>query len=222
VAFILAGAALGLAGAGCSSAPVPRDEQVRLLMEKSARLQEELHQSQQQVADLSAAGRTPPTVQPVPEDPFRPVSIQISALSGVVDRGAGPARERLRILFEPLDATDDVVKRAGSLELEALEPGAKDKPPLYYQKWAFSLDELAQTWVSGLGTYAYVLRLQWPGGKPPSTPTLLVRAKFRTLDGRVLTTETEVNVAPPAVPAPVAAPAAPAKPSAPVGSPGAK
>jgi hypothetical protein len=202
VAFILTGLTLGLAGAGCSSAPVARDQQVRMLMDKSARLQEELHQSQQKVADLTAAGVTPVAKPPATPDPFQPVAIQISALSGVVDRGGGPAKERLRILLEPLDATEDVVKRAGSLELEALEPGAKDQPPKPYHHWSLTMDDMTQTWVSGLGTYAYVLRLPWPDGKPPATPTLLVRAKFMPIGGRLLQTEAEINLAPPAAPAP--------------------
>ncbi len=201
VVVVLAGFALGLGGTGCAmGTPISRDEQVRLLMEKNRRLQAELQDSQQKVGDLTAAGRTPAPA-PAPEDPYRACRVQVGSLSGVVDRGGGPAKERLRLIIYPVDASGDVVKRAGRLDLEILEPGPKGQPPKPFGHWSLPADELALTWLSGLGEYGYVLRLPWPQGKPPAAETLLVRAKFMTFDGRTLATEAEVPVAPPAVPA---------------------
>ena len=192
--------------------PISHDEQVRMLMEKDRRLQNDLYESKQREAELAAAGRTP--VLPPPEDPYRAVSLQIGSLSGVVDRAAGPAKERLRVLVYPVDAAGDVVKRAGRLDLDVLEPGPKGQPPKPFGHWSLPADELAMTWLSGLGEYGYVLRLPWPQGKAPATETVLVRAKFTTLDGRSLSAESEVPVTP--------APVPPAKESAPGAVPGAK
>ena len=200
-------AALAIAGAGCavSSSALSSSEQMRQMADQNRRLNEELQASQQKVADLTAAGRKPSPPLPA-EDPFRAVAVRINSSSGVVDRGTGFARERLRVLIEPLDASGDVVKRAGGLELESFVPGARGRPPTPYHVWKFPADELMQTWVSGLGSYAYILRLPWPDGKPPEGDTLMLKATFATPDGRVLTTEASVPIehgppaSPPAVP----------------------
>lgn len=208
---VLAAVVLALVGGGCAmSGPLSDGDQIRMLMEKDRRLQAELSEAQQKAADLAAAGRTPAPA-PAPEDPYRAVAVTIGGLTNVVDRGSGPAKERLRVIVEPIDASGDVVKRAGSLMIEAFEPGPAGQPPKLYNKWTFSPNVLAETWLSGLGEYAYVLRLAWPMAKPPATDMILVRATFTTLDGRVLVTESAVSVKS-AAPAPVtAAPPASAK-----------
>jgi hypothetical protein len=215
VVIVLSGLALTLAGAGCAAnaSPLSRDEQLQQLMETNRRLQNDLQDSQQRVADLVASGRTP-ALQPVTEDPYRAVALQIGSLSGVVDRGGGPAKERLRILLYPTDASGDVVKRAGRLDLEVLEPGQKGQPPKPVGKWSLPADELALTWLSGLGEYGNVLRLPWPQGKPPATETVIIKARFTTLDGRTLPAETEVPITAPVAP--------PAKQPAPGTGPGAR
>ena len=110
VVVVLAGFALGLGGTGCAmGTPISRDEQVQLLMEKNRRLQAELQDSQQKVGDLTAAGHIPSPAQ-APEDPYRAVSLQVGSLSGVVDRSGGPAKERLRLIIYPVNASGDVVK----------------------------------------------------------------------------------------------------------------
>jgi hypothetical protein len=211
VGIVLAGMALAWAGAGCGGPSMSRDDQIRMLMEKSRRLQTELQESQQKAADLAAAGRTPAPAPAAAEDPFQAVGLRIGKLSGVVDRTAGLSRERLRVVVEPLDAAGDVVKRAGRLELETFEVPLKNLPLKPYFTWKFPQENLSETWLSGLGEYAYVLRLAWPEGRPPTTPTILVRARFTTLDGRLLMAEAEV----PVETAPAAAPAVPAKQPAP-------
>lgn len=201
VAILVAGLAVACSGAGCATGgnSLSRDQQIQQLMEKNRLLQADLHQSQQRVADLVASGRTPAS-PPASQDPYRAVSLQIGAGSGVVDRAAGPAKERLRVLIYPVDASGDVVKRAGSLDLVILEPGAKGQPPLAkpFGHWSLPADELAMTWLSGLGEYGYVLRLPWPQDKPPTSEAVIVRARFTTLDGRTLSAEAEIPIKQPA------------------------
>ena len=199
-AGLLAGVALGIAGAGCSATSLSRDEQIQMLMAKDRRLQEELHAAQQKIAALSASGAQPRPAA-APEDPFRAAAVRIGRLSGVVDADRPPADQRLRVILEPLDATGDVVKRAGSIELEAFEraPAAGAAPAAgerLYHLWTFSADELAQTWLSGLGSYGYVVKLPWPDARPPVGETLHLRARLKTLAGQVL--EAEMNILLPA------------------------
>jgi hypothetical protein len=205
VGLILAAMAAG--GTGCASSALSSSEQMRLMSDQNRRLNTDLQTSQQKVADLLASGRTPNPVT-ASEDPYRAVAVRLGSASGVVDRGAGPIRERLRIIVEPLDATGDVVKRAGSLELEAREPAARGQPSPIYHVWKFSAAEMMETWLSGLGGYAYILRLPWPDGKPPAGDTLIFKVTFATPDGRVLAAQCAVPIehGPVAPPAPAPSP----------------
>jgi len=185
-------AAVAVAGAGCGRSSLSRDEQVRMLMAKDRRLQNELQASQQKVAELTAAGQTPVAPPAAPQDPFRAVAIRFSGFTGVMRGSDKPSEQRLKIVLEPVDAAGDAVKRAGSLDLEALVPGAKGQPPQTYHRWKFPTDEFAQTWLSGLGSYAYVLWLPWPEGRPPGGDTLILRATFTGVGSEVLSAEATI------------------------------
>lgn len=201
VAVLTGSVILGIVGAGCSATSLSREEQNQMLMAKDRRLQEELHAAQAKIASLTAAGAQPRAASATPEDPFRAVAVRFGQYSGVVDENRPPADQRLRIILEPLDATGDVVKRAGSLELEAFEqtPAAGPAPGAaagagerLYHLWTFSADDLAQTWLSGLGSYGYVIKLPWPNARPPAGETLRLKARLKTLSGRVLPAEMEI------------------------------
>ncbi|MCX5682950.1 MAG: hypothetical protein NT049_04620 [Planctomycetota bacterium] len=204
-AGLVGGMILAIVGAGCSATSLSHDEQNQMLMAKDRRLQEELHAAQEKIASLTASGVQPRAAAAMPADPFHAVAVRISPLSGVVDAGRTPADQRLRVILEPLDATGDVVKRAGSLELEAFEqaPAASPAPGAtagerLYRLWTFSADDLAETWLSGLGTYAYVLKLPWPDARPPADQVLRLKARLKTLSGQVLQTEMEIPLRAPA------------------------
>ncbi len=188
--------------AGCGG-PLGRDEEVRMLMARNRQLEDGLLASEKKVAELTAAGARPAPLPAAPEDPFRPVAVRFSPYGGVVDTGGPVGSERLKVVLELVDATGDRVKRAGRLDLEALAPGPAGQPPRPYHQWKFSADELRQTWLSGLGAYGYILRLPWPGGRRLEGDRLLLRARFTTLAGEVLTAETEITL--PAAAAPGAA-----------------
>jgi hypothetical protein len=201
LAALLGIAIFGIVGAGCSGTSLSRDEQIQQLMAKDRRLQEELHAAQEKIAALTASGAQPRAAPATVEDPFRAVAVRFGRYTGVVDENRPPADQRLRVILEPLDATGDVVKRAGSLELEAFErapaagpaaPAAAAPGERLYHIWTFSMDDLRQTWLSGLGSYGYVLKLPWPEARPPAGQALHLKARFRTLAGQVLEAETEV------------------------------
>ena len=196
VGVLLAGVGLGLAGAGCSTTSLSHDEQVRMLMTRDRRSQEELLAAQQRIAQLTASGAQPVAAPAPAEDPFRPVAVRFGKYSGVLDENLPATQQRLKIVIELLDATGDAVKRAGSLDLEALTPPAQAGQP--FHRWTFSVDELRQTWLSGLGTYGYILKLPWPAGRAPAGDRLLLRAKFTTLSGEVLAAETAIPLPRPA------------------------
>jgi hypothetical protein len=231
VGVLLAGVGLGLAGAGCSTTSLSHDEQVQMLMARDRRGQEELLAAQQRITQLTASGaqpRPPFSLGGPVEDPFRPAAVRFGKYSGVLDENRSATQQRLRVVIELLDATGDVVKRAGSLDLEALTPPAGSEkvgsekvsgtlrlkvpdtfsdhpgaaPPAQagqpFHRWTFSVDELRQTWLSGLGTYGYILKLPWPAGRAPAGDRLVLRARFTTLSGEVLTAEAEIPLPRPA------------------------
>ena len=185
--------------AGCAG-PLGRDEEVRMLMARNRQLEDNLLASEKKVAELTAAGARPAPLPETADDPFRPVAVQFSSYSGVVDAGGPVAAERLKVVLELLDATGDRIKRAGQLDLEALTPASAGEAPKPYHRWRFTTDELRQTWLSGMGAYGYILRLPWPDGRRPQGDRLILRARFAALTGEVLTAETEISLLPAAAP----------------------
>ncbi len=186
-----AGAAMILA-AGCTSQPLSRGEKVEMLMARSARLEGELLATRQRLAELEGTGRPAPETAKAVEDPFRAVALRFGKFTGGINADGRPGDQRLKVVLEPLDAEGDVVKRAGSLDLEAVElVGGK---PQTLAEWKWTREEFAKTWLSGLGLYAYVLKLDWPGGKPPASDRVLLRARFTTLSGEVLSAEQEITL----------------------------
>ena len=163
-----------------------------MLMTRSARLEEELLATRQRLAELEGTGRPAPEAAKAVEDPFRAVAVRFGKFTGGINADGRPGDQRLKVVLEPLDAEGDVVKRAGSLKLEALEPGGKEATPI--GRWAWPTEEFAKTWLSGLGLYAYVLKLDWPGGKPPASDRVLLRARFTALSGEVLQAEQEITL----------------------------
>jgi hypothetical protein len=195
-AVLACGGILVLLGAGCGGA-LSEEQQITALMAQSRQLEVDLREREQRIAELTGAGATPPAPAapaPASEDPYRPIAIRFGKFTGLVGAGDPVEKQRLKIVIEPLDAEGDVVKRAGSLQVEALEEGAKEETPRPFHRWEFPQEELAQTWLSGLGAYAYVLKLPWPDGRRPSADRLLLRATFTTLAGEPLTTETRIDL----------------------------
>lgn len=191
------GAAAGLAAAvaalaGCAPAPLSRDARVEALLKENRRVEDLLIASEKRLAQLSEPGQAPPEAPtPKTEDPFVAVAVRFGKYSDIVGTGGKPGDERLKVILEPLDAEGDVVKRLGALELQVFEPGADAAKP--FAGWRFSPEDLAKTWLSGLGTYAYVLKLPWPEGRPPRPGDLRLRATFTTLSGAPLKAETTVS-----------------------------
>jgi len=190
-ALAAAGAAMILA-AGCEGQPLSRDEKAEMLMARSASLEDELLATRQRLAELEGTGRPAPEVAETVEDPFRAVAVRFGKFTGGLATDGRPGDQRLKVVLEPLDAEGDVVKHAGSLELEVLDFAADQ--PQALADWKWTRQEFAKTWLSGLGLYAYVLKLDWPGGKPPASDRVLLRARFTTLEGEVLEAEREITL----------------------------
>jgi len=192
LAGLLGCVAVTLAGSGCGAA-LSKDEELQVLAHENLVLQDRLVACERRVADLTAAGAQPKPAAAPAADPFRVAAIRFNKHTGVLE-GGGPADERLKIILEPLDESGEIVKRAGSLELEALNPAPAGQPPKLVHRWQFPLADLAQTWTNMLSVTGYVLKLPWPEGRRPAGPGVIVRAKFTTLSGEALAAETQVTL----------------------------
>jgi len=168
---------------GCTRPALTRDETVEALRAEVRRLQDEVRTAEARAADTAAA----PAAKPA-EDPFQALAVRFGTYTGV----PASSPDRLKVVLEPLDREGDVVKRAGRLVLKTLAAGADGAAAEPYHTWTFPQEDLAETWIGTLGIRAYVLKLPWPGGQPPATEALLLRAAFTTVDGRTLETETRV------------------------------
>lgn len=193
MAGILGGVAMALVGSGCAGGALTRDDEVRALLERNRGLQDKLAACEKRIAELAAAGAQPKPVAAPVADPFRAVAIRFSKFTGVLE-GGKPADERLKVILEPLDESGETVKRAGGLDLEALEPGPPGQPAKPFARWTFPMADLSQTWINMLSVTGYVLKLPWPGGRRPAAEGLVLRAKFTAVSGEVLTAETQVPV----------------------------
>jgi len=181
----------------CTPPALTLEQRIAILLEQKRSLQEEIRQRDLRIAELaggpSTSTRPQKPTEPAPlevQDPFRATAIRFNRHTGGVDTDGRPGDDQIKIILEPLDAEGDVVKRAGSLEIEIFHT-AEDK----IARWKFTTLEMSRNWLTGpLGLYGYVLRLPWPEGKRPAHDTLTLRAFFTTLDGRKLTTQTTVKI----------------------------
>jgi len=183
---------------GCASGPqISREDQIGLLMVRNRDLAEKLLAAEQRAADLERSGAEPQPAPAAPEDPFRTIAVRFGKNSGGLDTDGVTGDERLKVVVQALDAEGDVVKRAGRLVVEALEPAGDGNPPKPYHRWELAPGELAETWIGSLGIRGYIVKWPWPAGRRPATDTLVLRATFTTLSGDALVAEAEVPVAKP-------------------------
>lgn len=190
--LVLVGLAAAVLAAGCASRPLSSEDRIEALMQRNRELEDRL------LAARERAAGAPPEPAPAPErpeDPFRVIGVRFGRFTGGLAEDGGRGRDRLKVVLEPFDAEGDTVKRVGGLELR-LGRVRKGLGPEPIHTWTFTRDEMRETWLSGLGQYAYVLKLSWPGGRPPETDRLHLEATFTTLDGRRLEATRPLHLAP--------------------------
>jgi hypothetical protein len=195
-------AALSLVVAGCSPDPLKPDERLQLLLHKNRNLELEKQELARRIAELGGGqGSVTPQQRPerldtravVAEDPFRAVKIEFGRVTGGLDTDGKPGDEGVRVVLVPKDRYDDVVKRAGAVEIELFDL-ALPESGRRLGRWTFTPDQAGREWVSGFGAGSYSFELTWPEGRQPQNRDLTVVARFTTLDGRVLTAQRAVRV----------------------------
>jgi outer membrane murein-binding lipoprotein Lpp len=115
-------------------------------------------------------------------------------LTGGLDRDGVPGDEMFSAVVVPADADGNLVKAPGSVILTVLD---LSKPESQQQvgHWEFAAKESETLWHSGFLGSGYVIRVPWQ--KSPESPSLLVHARLKTIDGRQFDTSQSIRINPP-------------------------
>ena len=113
-----------------------------------------------------------------------PASIAfVPLVTGGRDEDDVPGHEVVHAIVQTLDADADVMKTAGTLELEMLDVAARESDRVV-GRWRFAPSQAASLWQNGLLGTGYRVRLS-PQGRPFPADAVLI-AHFETPSGRQL------------------------------------
>jgi outer membrane murein-binding lipoprotein Lpp len=205
--------------AGCASTGQLEILESRLRRQEDAanQLQTQLSESQNQ---LQAARREATDLRTQLADGKRTARVeQVSALgqveaislnkylTGGLDRDGVPGDEMFSAVVVPADADGNLVKAPGSVVLTVLDL-SKPEAQQRVGHWEFGPKDSESLWHSGFLGSGYIVRVPWQ--TLPQSPTLLVHARLKTIDGRQFDTSQSIRITPPSATAQAATqPAAP-------------
>jgi hypothetical protein len=204
--------AIGLLGTlvlavGCASTGQLEVLESRLRHQEDAanQLQSQLTESQNQ---LQAARRETVDLRTQLADGKRTARVeQVSALgqveaislnkylTGGLDRDGVPGDEMFSAVVVPADADGNLVKAPGSVIVTVLDL-SKPEAQQRVGHWEFGAKESEALWHSGFLGSGYIVRVPWQ--KMPESPSLLVHAQLKTVDGRQFDTSQSIRITPPA------------------------
>jgi outer membrane murein-binding lipoprotein Lpp len=137
-------------------------------------------------------------------------------LTGGLDRDGVPGDEMFSAVVVPADADGNLVKAPGSVIVTVLDL-SKPEAQQRVGRWEFGPKDSESLWHSGFLGSGYVVRVPWQS--LPESPTLLVHARLKTIDGRQFDTSQSIRINPPTAVAQAATqPAAPQSPTPQPGS----
>lgn len=123
-------------------------------------------------------------------------------LTGGLDRDGSPGDELLSTVIVPTDADGNLVKVPGTLDVTVLDL-SKPEGEQRVGHWEFGPKDSDSLWHQGFLGSGYLVRVPWQA--TPQSPTLLVHARLKTVDGRQFDTSQSIRIVPPAASAQPAA-----------------
>lgn len=118
-------------------------------------------------------------------------------LTGSLNEDDQPGDDVLNVVVSPVDASGEVVKLDGRVEVEAIDPSLPESERKLGQ-WAISLEDSAQQWHDGFLGQGFQLTTPWQ--RPPQSREIVLLARYTTPDGRKFSTTQEITVTPPGGP----------------------
>jgi hypothetical protein len=116
-----------------------------------------------------------------------------SLLTAAQDHDQVPGDERFHAVFYPHDAHGEIVKIAGTIEVEAIDPSRpRDKS---IGRWKYDVQEAPELWHAGFLSSGYQIDMPWQSSPQGSRVVLL--ARLTTSDGRKFESTRTLTVNPP-------------------------
>lgn len=182
---------------GCAAKPSTTNIKLRVRIQA---LQDEIAVMQtQHTGDLatiaalkSASASTQPIISGSDADALFTVhGIRLGRTTGGADLDPNlPGDDGLKIYLTPVDETQDYIKAAGSITIEAFDLAA-EKPAL--GKWSFTATEAKQFWNGQAMLYEYIIPCPWQ--TRPAHADVTVKVTFvDSLTGRSFTEQKLVKV----------------------------
>jgi hypothetical protein len=137
--------------------------------------------------------KAPPGVGVLPL--YRLRDVMISRYSGFYDKDKNGEPDRLIVYLEPVDQAGDVVKAAGTADVQLWDL-SQDPNHALLASWRKGPEELFKTWLTTLLAVNYRLVFDRPAGLPNDRPLTLKVVFTDGLTGQVLTQQ---RVIPPRV-----------------------
>jgi hypothetical protein len=186
---------LTLAMAGCRSHDLVEAElrsherEMRHLRGELNRLEGENQALSHELGAIRQEGGT--HLPPEASQTFALKRITLGRLTGGYAEDNVPGDSALRVIVEPRDLDNHIVKAAGAIHVEALQITPEGlKTPL--STWDVDARQLGRTWQNSFFTTGHVLILPWKAW--PSSDKLRIVAQLRLSDGRMFETDRDITV----------------------------
>ena len=114
-------------------------------------------------------------------------------LTGGRDQNQIPGDELLTVNILPVDASGNVMKLPGDIEIEVLDLNLPETNRAI-GKWKLTSQEAMEYWHQGLVSSGYLLQLPWQ--QQPQNSKLVVQAKMISIDGRQFMASEQVQIRP--------------------------
>ena len=164
-----------------------QERRINVLERDLVSLQEELKTRKAQVDRLQRLG-----VRRL-EMLNRPVRIEIDRMTGGYDDDGRPGDDGVIVYLRPVDATGDVVKATGEVEIQLWDlEGRADE--LLLGQYMFEPQHALKNWYGRFLTHHYSLKCPWRE-EPPPNPEVTVKVRFVDyVTGEVLTAQAVCEV----------------------------
>jgi len=189
---------------GCASGDVDllesrlrsKDAELRALNNQLESTERRLATTEREITSLQRqlTGSSPEAISQL----ARIESIQINKrLTGALNEDSRPGDDLLNVVISPLDATGEVVKLEGRIEVEAIDPSLPEANRKLGE-WTIPLEQSAENWHDGFLGKGYQITAPWQ--QTPQSKQVVLLARYTTPDGRSFSATQEINITPPGGP----------------------
>ncbi len=150
--FIFLAGSLIILAAGCRNGGTSRilREQVSSLREQNRQLTDELEQRREENEQLKGQIQTLNNFSvDDPEQIYQLQAVKIGRFTNLYDKNNDNIKEMLIVYFQPLDSEGDIIKAAGSVDVELWDLN-KQKQQAFLGKWRLEPDQLRKLWFATL------------------------------------------------------------------------